>query len=200
MKVAIFSGGEFKNIDILPYDILICADKGYSYAQNLNLTPDYIVGDFDSLDFVPYEAELFPCDKNFSDTELATIKAISLGATEIDYYFCLGGRIDHELFNIGLLKLCFKNQIKGKIVDENQTIYYITEYDKNTEFVAKNGCFVSIVPITQSVKFKSSIGLKYPLDNISVEIGQTITLSNVVAHENFSVSINSGEALVIVNG
>ncbi len=200
MKVAIFSGGEFKNIDILPYDKLICADKGYSYAQKLGLTPDYIVGDFDSLDFVPSGAELFPCDKDFSDTELATIKAISLGATEIDYYFCLGGRIDHELFNIGLLRLCNTHKIKGKIIDLNQVVYYITNNDKNAQFTAKTDCFVSIVPMTQKVEFTSSTGLKYPLDNISVEIGQTVTLSNVSISDQFSVSINFGEALVIVNG
>ncbi len=197
MKVAIFSGGEFKNIDILPYDKLICADKGYSYAQKLNLTPDYIVGDFDSLDFVPSGAERFPCDKDFSDTELATIKAISLGATEIDYYFCLGGRIDHELFNIGLLKLCNTHKIKAKIIDKDQTIYLL---DKNGVYKAKKDCFISFVPMTTKVEFESSSGLKYPLDNLRVSVGQTKTLSNIAIGDIFSVSLRSGEALVIVNG
>ncbi len=200
MKVAIFSGGEFNNVKVLPYDILICADKGYKYALNLGLTADYIVGDFDSLDFIPNGAEVFPCDKNFSDTELATEKAISLGATEIDYYFCLGGRIDHELFNVALLKKCNERGIISKILDEKQTVYYLDNKDKTKQFIAKKDCFISIVPITETVEFNKSLNLKYPLDNKRVKLGETITLSNVSLSDKFCLTINKGEALVIVNG
>ena len=199
MKVAIFSGGEFTAVKILPYDKLICADKGYLYAKNLGINPDYIVGDFDSLGFIPQGAEVFPCEKDCSDTELATKKAISLGATEIDYYFCLGGRLDHQLFNINLLKFCKNNGVSAKIIDSAQTIYYVSE-DKNTEFAGKVNCFISIIPTTEKIVFNSSRGLKYPLDNLETEIGATLTLSNVLVSDKFSIKIDKGEALVIVNG
>ncbi len=200
MKVAIFSGGEFTATKILPYDKLICADKGYSYAQELGLTPDYIVGDFDSLNYVPQGAEVYSSDKDFSDTELATKRAISLGCSEIDYYFCLGGRIDHELFNISLLKTCKDNAINGRIIDKKQTVYLLTSEDKNAIFTAKKGCFVSIVPTTCTVEFENSNNLKYSLKNLVVKTGETKTLSNVATSNEFCVNINKGEALVIVNG
>ena len=104
MKVAIFSGGEFSSTKIYPYDLLICADKGFSYAKKLNLMPSVVLGDFDSLEYIPQNATIYNKDKDFSDTHLAVDKAISLGATEIDLYFCLGGRLDHLLFNVNLLK------------------------------------------------------------------------------------------------
>ena len=200
MKIAIFSGGEFSAVKILPYDKLICADKGCDYAQNLGLIPDYIVGDFDSLGFVPNGAEVFPFDKDFSDTELATKKAIMLGATEIDYYFCLGGRIDHELFNLALLKSCSNANVKARIIDKNQTVYLLDKTCVKNDFSAKKDSYVSFVPTTKTVEFENSFGLKYPLDNLRVEIGQTKTLSNVATSEVFSVTLKFGEALVVVNG
>ncbi|MBO7214853.1 MAG: thiamine pyrophosphokinase, partial [Clostridia bacterium] len=115
MKVAIFAGGPFESVNLDNYDLLICADKGYLYARNLGVKPNYILGDFDSLGFVPDGAETYPVDKNYSDLELAINKAISLGATEIDGYFCVGGRLDHELFNISLLKKCKERGVVGRI-------------------------------------------------------------------------------------
>lgn len=199
MKIAIFSGGPFSSVKIYPYDKLVCADKGYLYAQKLSLTPDVVVGDFDSLEFIPPSSEVYPCDKNYSDTEIATKKAISLGATEIDYYFCLGGRLDHELFNINLLKLCNENGVSARIVDANQTVYLLTQQDKIKQFTAKPGTFASFVPQTESVTFKSSTGLKYSLSGIKARIGQTVTLSNVVTSGVFTAEIDDGETLVIIN-
>ena len=67
MKVAIFSGGPFENVQIEDFTVLICADKGYLYARNLGLKPNFVLGDFDSLGFVPDGAETYSVDKDLSD-------------------------------------------------------------------------------------------------------------------------------------
>ena len=112
MIIAIFSGGNFSEVKIQPYDVLICADKGFEYAKKLNLTPNYVLVDFDSLGYTPENAIQFNVDKDYSDTELCIKKAIQLNATQIDIYFALSGRIDHELFNISLLSAIKKHKIK----------------------------------------------------------------------------------------
>ena len=194
MKVAIFSGGEFIATQIRRFDKLICADKGYEYAKRLNLTPDIILGDFDSLGYIPENAEVFSKDKNFSDTELAIRKAINLGATEIDIYFCLGGRLDHELFNINLLKYAKNLGVTAKIISGNTAVRLISG---SGTYSVKKGGYVSFVPFSDVVHIKKSKGLNYPLDGIKALRGETLTLSNVANDDKIYVEIESGELLLI---
>ena len=39
-------------------DIVIAADSGIINAKKFNIEPDYIIGDFDSLDFIPENVEI----------------------------------------------------------------------------------------------------------------------------------------------
>lgn len=196
MTVAIFSGGEFYNLTPFDYDILICADKGYEYAKKLNLAPNYIIGDFDSLGFVPNNAEVYDSEKDFSDTELCIKKAIDLGATNIDVYFALGGRIDHELFNISLLKFAKDLGVNARIISSNAIIELISSKDLDKEFEVKPNSTVSLVPFSSAVHIISLEGLKYPF-NGEVLKGQTKTLSNVSTSKKISIKIKDGEILLI---
>ena len=115
MKVLILTNGEYgdysfcKNIET--FDKIICADNGIKHARYLQVSPDYILGDFDSgsvedLEYFRKQGlhiEQVPTIKDETDTELAIDKAISLGATSICIYGGLGSRIDHSLGNIHLL-------------------------------------------------------------------------------------------------
>ncbi|MBR3804179.1 MAG: thiamine diphosphokinase [Clostridia bacterium] len=197
MKVAIFSGGPFENVQIEDYTLLVCADQGYLYARNLGLKPNFVLGDFDSLGFVPDGAEVFPCDKDLSDLEIAIDKAISLKASEIDMYFCLGGRVDHELFNISMLKKCKEKGVRARIITKTQTLELINDKDNFTVFKCKCGGYVSLFPITQEVSFISSDGLKYSLKGIVSKQGETLTLSNQAIGESFTVEIKDGNALLV---
>ena len=194
MKVAIFSGGEFTKTQILPFDKLICADKGYEYAKILNFIPDIILGDFDSLGYTPNNAEVFPKDKNSSDTELALKKAIEIGATDIDIYFSLGGRLDHELFNINLLKYAKNQGVTAKIISGNTLLRLISG---SGNYEVKNGSVVSFVPFSSEAHIIKSEGLKYPLDKITAIKGETLTLSNEATSDEIYVEIKSGELLLI---
>lgn len=194
MKVAVFSGGEYVETKLLPYDKLICADKGYEYALNLGLTPDLTLGDFDSLGYQPKNAEIYPVHKNYSDTQLAVIKALELGATEIDLYFTLGGRIDHELFNIDILSFCKNKGVKASIINGKT---YITLIDGKGDYPAKAGETVSLLPFSSVVHIIKSDGLKYSLDNLTAVKGETLTLSNVALKSSVHIEVESGELLYI---
>ena len=153
-----------------------------------------VVGDFDSLGYVPNNAEIFPKDKNFSDTEIAIKKAVSLGASEIDIYFSLGGRLDHELFNINLLKYAKNLGVTAKIISGNTVVSLI---NGKGSYLAKKGNNVSLVPFSDGAHIIKSKGLKYPLDNIKVVRGETLTLSNVAINDEIYIEIASGEVLLI---
>lgn len=197
MKVAIFCGGEFSNVILQPYDALICADKGYDYAKRLNLTPTYVLGDFDSLGYIPENAEIFPADKNFSDTELAVYKAIEIGATEITLYFALKGRIDHELFNISLLSSIKSKGILAKIIDDNCVLEVINSTDIGRKYQAVKEKVVSIVPISKTAHILKSEGLLYDAKGEIVK-GTTLTLSNVAISSEILVDVSIGEVILII--
>ncbi len=194
MKVAIFSGGEFSSVKILPYDKLICADKGYDYAQKLNLAPDVILGDFDSLKYFPKNATVYDTQKDFSDTHLAFEKAISLGATEIHLYFALGGRLDHLLFNVNLLKLAKDKGVNAKIIEDT---FYAQIVSGKVEFNAHKGKVISLVPFTENAHIINSKGLKYEIKDVTVKKGETLTLSNVATSDCVQLEIGSGELLLV---
>ena len=61
-KCIIFCAGGFAGLaePIQPGDFLLAADGGLKHCQDTGLTPDAILGDFDSLDGVPAGAEVFP--------------------------------------------------------------------------------------------------------------------------------------------
>lgn len=196
MRVAIFSGGQFSKVKIRPYDIIICADKGYEYAKTLNLLPNYVLGDFDSLGYTPSSAEKFNVEKDFSDTELCIKKAIELKATQIDIYFALGGRIDHELFNVSLLSAIKKHKINAKIIDENMEMEVINSSDIGRKYKAVIGNNVSIVPISKTAHIIKSEGLKYDAKGI-VKSCETKTLSNVATSSEILVDVKNGEVILI---
>ncbi len=194
MIVAIFSGGEYTKTQIQPYDKLICADKGYKYALKLKLAPDLVLGDFDSLGYLPNNAQVYSTDKDYSDTQLAIIKAKEMGATEVHLYFCLGGRVDHQLFNVNLLKFAKNIEIKAKIYNGDEFIELIDGY---CEFSTKKGSIVSLVPFSSTAHIIKSEGLKYSLDDIKVIKGETLTLSNVAILDKICIEVESGELLYV---
>lgn len=90
-------------------DAVICADGGARHAVALRLTPDFIVGDMDSLPkSLPrnWKKTLYWCDfdPERSDLDKALDFARSLGAREVLVAGVLGGGLDHELVNFAALE------------------------------------------------------------------------------------------------
>ncbi|MEI3503053.1 MAG: thiamine diphosphokinase [Anaerovoracaceae bacterium] len=70
------------------------------------LVPDLLMGDFDSIGSeLPddIETESSRPEKDFTDLELAIMKAVDLAATEVCIIGGIGGRLDHTVANIQLL-------------------------------------------------------------------------------------------------
>lgn len=88
-------------------DWLICADGGARHAAALGLTPDFVVGDMDSVGLVrPSSGITFinDLDPDRSDFDKALDLAKRLGAGKVFVAAARGGSLDHELVNIGVLE------------------------------------------------------------------------------------------------
>lgn len=208
MRVVIISGGTAPSNELLKREIsfsdyIICADRGAECLYKNNITPNYLLGDFDSIDksILEYyknqkkcEIVTFSKDKDYTDTSIALSKAIELGATNITFLGATGTRIDHMLGNIGLLKKCVESNIEGCIKDNNNEIYLI-----NKPKVIKDRGFkyLSIQSYCNSVKGLFIKGSKYDLQNYDLVIGDSLTVSNEFMGSNIELDFKDGMMLVI---
>lgn len=207
MKAVIIAYGESMEISelkkiCLNSDIIICADGGGKYAFEAGLTPDYLIGDFDSLDrdilnyFENSNVHIikYPCEKDFTDTELCILKAIELGYNDICIISGIGARFDHSLGNVALLHFIKENGAKGYIKSELCDIFLCSD-----ELIinGKNGDIISLIPFKNSAKGLFTTGLKYSLNGEDIKFGRCIGLSNVMIDNTCTIKVSEGEILVI---
>ena len=97
---------------------IYCADGGLRHMAPLGLSPDVILGDFDSAEPALLDKyrmgdallERHPADKDYTDTELAADRAVRDGCGAILILGALGRRIDHTYTNI---QLAYKYALRG---------------------------------------------------------------------------------------
>ncbi len=180
------------------YDCVVVCDGAYEKAEKELDKIDMVVGDFDSLGFVPTDVNtlVYPADKNLTDAELAINFLIEKGVDEVDIYWAEGFRIDHFLGNITLLKKCLDNGIVGSIKTELEEIYLINDMVELENILGKT---ISLLPFSESVHILSTKGLKYDASGLVLTNDQARGLSNVAISDNVEVSVEIGEALLIIN-
>lgn len=221
MKHMLVVTGGHLNIDFtkeyiktLSYDKVFAVDKGLEYVDAMNMNPDYIVGDFDTVNtdlLAMYEEKItneeistcierHPVMKDETDTELALDIAIEAGADCITLLAATGSRLDHVLANMGLLIKLAKHNVKMYIVDETNRIQIMTRDNFQNCIISKKeqfGKYVSLVPITPCVKGVTCKGALYPLCKEDIYSGESRTVSNEIEEEYLEISISDGMMLVI---
>ena len=115
----IFCAAEFTEL-LLPIkkgDFVIAADGGLQHTKKLNIRPDVILGDFDSLGYTPEGANVFPVEKDDTDAMLAVRRGLALGYREFLLYGSLDGpRLDHTVANFQTLQFLADQGARGILV------------------------------------------------------------------------------------
>ena len=201
MKALIFSGGEFSGlppcVDINEYGLIIAADSGYLSATESGVTPHIVIGDFDSFPKNLVTAEKIIClnpVKDMTDTQEAIDQAILRGATEITILGALGGRIDHTLANIHLLKYAKTKGARAEISDVDTSIFLA---GNKCSVAARKGFCLSLIPLTDCEGVSIS-GVFYPLENASMPVGNPYGISNEFTQDQAHISVKSGDLLIML--
>ena len=179
-----------------PADHVIAADEGFLRAKEKGIKPDLVVGDFDSLGFLPDGVSVVrvQAEKDFSDGELGVRQAALLNVKALDIYGGWGGRPDHALYNLHLLKIASDLGIRAVLRGDNFDIYYT---ESSLLVNAKEGDTLSIVPFGESVHIMKATGLKYPAEGAVLTKKDTLGLSNECLSSSVFVSVGEGSALLI---
>ena len=209
MKIIIISGGHPPSRELLIKEIrsdafLIAADSGANCLYEYNIEPDLLVGDFDSIDknVLDYfkksncSIDIYPTEKDFTDTEIAVKKALCMKPNEIVFLGCTGSRVDHLLGNIGMLKICLEYGVNACIKDENNTIRLI---DASTSLNGTVGEMFSVQSYGDEIVGLTIEGAKYPLKDYNLKIGQSITISNEFAKPKVELKFKSGILMIILS-
>ncbi len=177
-------------------DCLIAADGGLAHVKDLGLTPDVILGDFDSLGYVPEGANVFPARKDDTDTMLAIRRGLALGYHNFLIYGGLDGpRLDHTLANIQSLLFLNRRGCRGALVGTH-SIALIAEPPGFT-LSGPAGGLLSLFSLGGQTEGVTLRGLEYPLENGSLPGDFPLGVSNHFLGGKAEIALEAGRLLAV---
>ena len=203
----IVSGGEFNNLPVnVDANCIIACDRGYEHVKRMELTPDIIIGDYDSMSLESIEADLkargltevkilrFPSHKDDSDTMLAVKHALSEGYDNIVLTCALGGRFDHSFANIQTMAYAVEHGAACTLYGEGEILYVIKNGSLSLEVPKSRALSVfSLSDESRSVTVKGAL---YEAENITRTNRFPLGLSNMQVRDSATVSVGEGMLLV----
>ena len=177
-------------------DYILAADGGLRHVRSLTITPHCILGDFDSLGYVPEGAAVFPVEKDDTDAMLAVRHGLEKGFQEFVIYGGLDGqRLDHTLANYQTLQFLADRNAQGYLVGND----YIATVLKNgsVTFPASARGIVSVFCMGGQACGVTLEGLKYPLTNGVIQSGHPLGVSNHFIGQRSTISVTDGSLLIL---
>lgn len=193
------------DIEVKQDDLLIAADGGYDYCKLLEVEPDIIIGDFDSisedseksLNNSGKEIIKLPCEKDDTDTLAAIRIGLKKGYKTFRIYGACGGRLEHTIANIQCLLYLKSVGAVGYICDGTGMIFAIK--DEMVEFRPEMEGMLSLFCMGSVARGVTIEGLKYNLQKGEMSNTFPIGISNEFIGEKAKVSVEDGTLIGIIN-
>ena len=197
-RVALFLNGQAptKIPDLSQFKKIYCTDGAYGYLKRLNIVPDVVSGDFDSIaaSEIPSEIEVVVTpDQNFTDFEKALEIILAENYTEVYVYGSSGMEHDHFLGNLSS-GLKFKDQLTILFFDDF-SYYFFTE--KLIVLEGYKGRIISLFPFP-TAKGITTKGLKYPLVSEDLDLGIRVGTRNIAIEDEVEIEYKEGELLLFI--
>ncbi len=210
--VVILANGQLSDLQrarqrIQTADRLICADAGAAHAIAMGVMPDLVVGDLDSLnpdhctmlEAAGVRFEVYPKLKDKTDLELALHLAVAEGAARIDLLGTQGGRLDQSLANLLLLARPEWQTVRLHVIEGDQTAWVVRSGQASVVSGAI-GDSLSLLPLTPEVGGVSLSGVRWPLSDRTLRLGDTLTISNELIEASARVEVGTGLLLIVHRG
>jgi thiamine pyrophosphokinase len=177
---------------------IICCDGASDFLHKHKITPDYIIGDFDSISkktLIYFKQKKVTLKKilnqDLTDFEKALKFALTKKLKNIFVVGFSGGRIDHTVSNLSILKR-YSRRANIKVYDDT---FETSPVSKSIEFDYKKGEIVSLLALPKAVVIKTH-GLKWKLNNESLELGKREGISNIATGNHVKIELRKGTLLV----
>ena len=181
-------------------DLVIAADGGYASLCTLGIRPDFVIGDFDSLDEIPDHPDLLrlPRIKDETDMGYAINHALTLGYTRFLLLGGMGGRLEHTIANLQLLAGLNQHGALGILYGSGQAAAVIT--NGRFTFPADLSGYCSVFCQSGTAEGVSIEGMKYPLFEDELTGDFPLGVSNEFLDGEVSVSVARGTLMVFSYG
>ncbi len=180
------------------YSTIFCADGGANSVYKLKIVPDYIIGDLDSADksilnYYKNKSRIINIKRqNDTDVEKCLKYAVKKKFTQAVLLGGTGDRLDHSICNLGIV-IKFFDKIKISILSGES---FLTSVKGELNFKSGKDETISLYGFDKRTKF-TSVGLKYPLMNISLPFGEKESTSNRASKENVKIKVTGGVGFII---
>lgn len=213
MDTVLVCGGEIEDefaLRVLKHlnpNHIIGIDRGLNFCYRNKIHPQYILGDFDSIDrnvleYYENQQEIpvkrYKPEKDATDTRIALELALKLGSDRIFLLGATGGRLDHYMGNLQSLLVPLKQKAQAWILDSQNAV---TVLDKKTEIRREEqfGKYISFFSMSDRVEGLTLRGFKYPLKDYTMTNDDGIGVSNELQEETAVVEFRRGLLLMIMS-
>jgi thiamine pyrophosphokinase len=198
---ALIANGHFEDLLFLAPSIkthsrIVAVDRGLIYCKQLGITPDLIVGDFDSVprslldEYAHIPSIALPKEKDETDLEIALEHELEI-SQKVTLFGALGKRIDHTLTNL-LIALRYPERV---VIETEQEIVFAIQ--GNVDIPMTIGQTISLLPINGPVTGITTRGLQWELANRTLD-ASFIGISNVCLQTPVQISIQQGILLCVL--
>jgi len=195
----VVGAGENYGIDFVPNakDIVIAADAGIKYLEECRIDADLIIGDFDTLKFVPKHPNVITLNVEKNDTDMfaAICEGIKLGYETFYVYCGTGGRIDHTIANLQILAYLSEHKKQGFLLDRDNIITTIS--NSKISFKEILSGYISVFSYSERAEGVCLKGLKYELEDAVLVNTFPLGVSNEFIGKKSSIYVKYGTLLII---
>lgn len=185
---------------VRPDDCVIAADRGFALCREAGVEPDFCIGDFDSLkegESIPAGAIIHPRAKDDTDTLLALKLAQSLNLREILLLGGLGGRTDHSLANLQLMRWADNRGLRLSICSGRETLQLLApgRHIFAPQPAAQPFSLLAFSPIVEGLTLA---GAEYCAENLTLTDDFPLGISNAALPDTpLSITFTAGRLLLI---
>lgn len=178
-------------------DGFIAADGGANAARSLGTLPDVVIGDLDSYEKHPDDTfEVIHKPTQYAnDLEKALQLAREKKAEQVTVLGATGLRLDHSLKNLSVLKQ-FDDFFSSLLFMDDFTTVQLLPNNFSQEIAVQTT--VSLFPLSGKVTGITTRGLKYPLNEESLENGVRDGSSNMVTSSPVHITHQTGDLLFFI--
>jgi len=183
--------------DIGPKDFVIAADGGLRNCEKFGIKPDIILGDFDSLGYVPdgKNVKQLPVEKDVTDMYKAALTGVEHGYKVIALFGGVGGRPDHTFANIALLADLADRGCKAFMFSDDYVIVALK--NDSISFHKSLKGTISVFSFTNKSTGVCEKGLKYTLSNACLTNKFPLGVSNSFIGEEAEISVKRGTLIIM---
>lgn len=197
-----------------PDDYIVCLDGGYDIAMAQGISPDLMLGDFDSIEAELPEApgaarkrglpeiRRWPPEKDYTDMELAYRELDPAEYPELLVIGGMGGRLDHTLANIQMLAAYTGPEGFQKIemMDGRNRCFILRGDEQKTVHRIRGGgdLYLSLIPLFDDCEGLTARGVKYPLEDGALMRGASLGVSNEFTEDTAQIQLRRGTLLVVL--